>query len=138
MNRNETRGLRNYGTKVRCKILVEVAQAGREPWFVWTGNSVSRRKFVSRWEPFRSICGSLISFGVRDRWVVSSYVHSTYIHIYTYIFVTYKCTRRELDLSFFQLIVVFMFSNPKVICIAYRLLYSLIVCFCLVRIPPFR
>lgn len=50
-----------------------------------------------------------------------------HINIYTYIFVIRNTQRAmrarwELDLSFFQLMVIsYIFSSPKVICIAYRL-----------------
>lgn len=54
-------------------------------------NSVSRRKYVSRWEPFRSIMRLVDIF--QCAWVgescISLYVHSTYTYIYTYIFVMY-------------------------------------------------
>lgn len=72
----------------------------------------------------------------RCAWSVSRFLRTCILHIYIYKRIyslrTDKCTRRELDLSFFQLIAVpFIFSNPKVICIAYRFAFIDCACFCL-------
>lgn len=143
MNRNETRGLWNYGTKVyviRYALVKKSRKRKGRPRFVWTGNSVSRRKFVSRWETFPLDMRLVDIF--RCAWSVSRFLRTCILHIYIYIRIyslrTDKCTRRELDLSFFQLIVVFIFSNPKVICIIYRLPHSLIAYVFVWSKHPFR
>lgn len=120
VNRNETRRLSSYGTKVRCKVRIwwKSCVSGREisvcldkKTRFLTGNTFPDENPSARYATRRylSVCVS--------RRVMHFFVCAFYIYIYTLIYSlrTQKCIRWELDLSFFQLIVVsfIYFQIPK-------------------------